>query len=240
MEFDIFGSCLSRDGFEFESNSHKVNQYFSRSSLVSILQPPLSKIDVKIDLESNFLKRTVKDDLTKRFKHYINNPRSKVIIIDLIQERYPLVQLEKSWFTYSADYRRAKLPKGTMIKGNDQLEMYKKNIENIAALFQKYEYVILHEANLAEVYYNNEGDLESFKLYEKDNFFIENGKEYYSLLKENLPNVYSLSLNGFKGTGDHKWGAAPSHYENEYYEKYNEGLDYIVENKKDYSYNHSE
>lgn len=236
MEFDIFGSCLSRDGFEFENSKHKVNQYFARSSLVSVLSKPLSNTDIEIDLETNFLKRTIKDDLTKRFKKYVSKPRSKAIIIDLIQERYPLTKIEGSLFTYSADYRRAKLPKGTMITGFNQLDLYKKNIREIANLFKKYDYVILHEVNLAKEYYDDENNLVPFKLYEKDTFFIENGDIYYSLLKSKLSNVYSLRIEGYKGTNKHKWGAAPSHYENEYYLKFNEGIDYILQNKKDYHY----
>lgn len=239
MEFDIFGSCLSRDGFEFEGNTHKVNQYFSRSSLVSLLYEPLAKKNIEIKLESNFLKRTVKDDLTKRFKSYIKNPKSKVIVVDLIQERYPLVNLEKSWFTYSADYRKANLPKGKMITGLNHLAIYNENIETISSFFKNYDYVILHEATLAKSYYDDIGKVESFKLYEKDKYFIENGYKYYSLLKANLSKVYSLKLEGFLGTSNHKWGAAPSHYEDKYYEMFNQGLDYIINNKKDFHFNNT-
>jgi len=45
-----------------------------------------------------------------------------------------------------------------------------------------------------------------------------------------------LRVQGFKGTDSHKWGAAPSHYEDEYYEKFNEGLNFILKNKEDYYY----
>lgn len=236
MEFDIFGSCLSRDGFEFENNNHKVNSYFARSSLVSVLKQPMEITNLDLNLSSNFLKRTVKDDLNKRFKSYVNNPKSSVIIIDLIQERYSLIKYERSLFTNSPDYGRANLPKGKRITNVQQLELYKNEIVNISKLFKNYDYVILHEANLAEKYYDKEGKLKSFNLSAKDKFFINQGYLYYKLLKENLSNVYSIKLVGFQGTENHKWGASPSHYQDEYYKYFNKGLEYIIENRKDYNY----
>lgn len=234
LNIDIFGSCISRDPFELENNKYTVKNYFARSSLVSLLHKPI-KINIDtVKWPSNFVKRTVNDDLLKRFATYSKSPKSKIIIVDLIQERYSMSSFKDSYYTYSAYHKKAEIPRGKFISGQEHLDLFSSKIIDISNFFKEYEYVIIHEANLAEMYIDKEGREINFKLTEKDKFFIENGQKYYNLLKEHLDNAYTLSLKGYNGANKHKWGLSPSHYENEYYEKFNEGLAYILSEKKDY------
>lgn len=234
MNIDIFGSCITRDPFELENNRYTVNNYFARSSLLSLMYKPIQLNIDAVKWPSNFVKRTVNDDLLKRFATYSKAPKSNVIVIDLIQERYSLSSFKDSWYTYSAYHKKAEIPRGEFISGEKHLNLFKSRITDISKFFKEYQYVIIHEANLAEKYIDEDGQEVNFKLTEKDKFFIESGQEYYNLLKDNLDNAYTLSLKGYNGANKHKWGLSPSHYENEYYEKFNEGLEYILSEKKDF------
>ena len=227
MKVDIFGSCITRDAFEIESNDIEVGNYFSRSSLVSAVHYP-REIKEKINLEHRFLNRSIEQDVTKRFQKYSKNPKSKVLVIDLIQERYSLNFLERSLSTYSPEYVRAKLPKGRLISGKEHLEIFTRYLRKIVRLLSKYELVIIHEANLIDRYKDENNNDVPIKLTQKDKFFIEYGNQYYNLLKENLPSVESIKIGGFYGDPNHKWGMSPSHYETGYYEEFTKQLKTII------------
>lgn len=228
MKVDIFGSCITRDAFAIESNNIGVNAYYSRSSLISAVHKARELKD-DVNLEHKFLKRSVEQDLSKKFRKYSRNPQSKVLIVDLIQERYFLNFLDGSISTYSPDYIRAKLPRGKIIRGDKQLELFKKYIPSIKKMLDRYELVIIHEANLTDRYKDEDNQDTLLKLSKKDEFFIEKGDEYYKVLKENLSRVETIRINGFYADPNHKWGISPSHYEIGYYEEFSKKLKEIIE-----------
>lgn len=227
MKIDVFGSCITRDAFELENSEHEVNAYYSRSSLVSVVHRK-TEIKEDIDLEHNFLKRSVIQDLNKKFRSYSRNPKAKVLVVDLIQERYSLNILDDAISTYSGDYRRAKLPAGKLINGERQLMLFKRYIRNISQMLSSYDLVILHEANLTDRFKNESGEYEKLKLLTMDKFFIDKGDEYYRILRENLEKVETIKIDGYYADTNHKWGVSPSHYERGYYEEFLVQLDKIL------------
>jgi hypothetical protein len=65
-KIDFFGSCVSRDVFNFcHESSLKVGTYIARTSLFSLFYTPLAYDDVNMDLSSNFQKRMVENDMFK-------------------------------------------------------------------------------------------------------------------------------------------------------------------------------
>lgn len=237
MKLDIFGSCISRDPFTFDNNNHSVNVYISRTGLVSAIQDPVNEDFKNVKLENNFFKRVLTEDFSKRFKTYAQNPTSKAIVVDLIQERYKInYRKDGGVVTYSPEHIKTKMPIGKLTNHEEQFKLYRENIKEIAKLFENYEMVILHEANLSRTYKDAAGDVHNFDLRNMDEYFIEDGQKYYDLLKNELNNIYTLNLKGFTGTTEHKWAPAPAHYEEGYNKMFNEGLDYILENKKDFHF----
>src|SRR5699024_1907429 len=154
----------------------------------------------------------------------------------LIQERYGVHQYNEGLYTYSHDYRVSKLPIGKIIRYDEHFEMFKDQINKIANVLSNYEVVILHEANLTPVYYAKDQLLSKLAINDTDSYFMQNGSKYYNLFKEHVPNVYSLKINGYIGTELHKWGPGKAHYEDEYHEKVNSGLDHIINHKEDFYY----
>lgn len=236
MQFDIFGSCISRDPFEFESNNHNVGKYIARSGLVSSVHPKKFDDSFNFDLGNNFRNRCLNEDLQKDFKNYTKETNSKALIVDLIQERYGLNQYEGGYYTYSQDHRLSKVPVGKIVRFDEHYNLFKEYIGEIAEILSAYEVIILHEANLCPIYYSKDGNIEKLAMNETDEYFIKNGSRYYNLFKDIVPNTYTLRINGCIGTEEHKWGPGKAHYENKYHDIFNQGIDYIIENKKDFYY----
>lgn len=235
MQFDIFGTCVTRDAFTFENNNHTVNNYSSRSSLVSAIQQPLKIDDSTIELDSNFFDRVVREDLNKKFKRYSKKPKAKAIIVDLIQERHPLNIIDGVGITtFSEQYVKCKLPIGRLYQDDRKLRIFEKNISKIVKLFENYEMIILHEVSIGDKYITKDGQINDLKIKDVDRYFIKKGHVYHKLFKENIPDIKTIKIDGYLVDDNNKWGAAPSHFEKDYYLKFNEGLDYVIKNNKDF------
>ena len=102
IKFNIYGSCVSRDIFEYdEMKDMKLLQYVARQSVLSCMSEPVSVSDEQIELDSPFQKRMVLMDLRKNtFDIFEENP-GDYLLIDLIDERLPLGKLGNSYFTVS-------------------------------------------------------------------------------------------------------------------------------------------
>src|SRR5699024_9508911 len=205
MHIDIFGSCISRDPFELESNRYSVGKYMARSSFVSTIHGKKFDNKTEFDLGNNFRNRCLNDDLQKESVEYMETSDSPILLVDLIQERYGVHQYNEGLYTYSHDYRVSKLPIGKIIRYDEHFEMFKDQINKIANVLSNYEVVILHEANLTPVYYAKDQLLSKLAINDTDSYFMQNGSKYYNLFKEHVPNVYSLKINGYIGTELHKW-----------------------------------
>lgn len=236
MKFDVFGSCITRDPFEFSSSNHTVGKYIARSSLVSAADDKPLSMPIEFDLGNNFRNRCLNDDLQKDFRNYVHNSESEVLVIDLIQERYGLNRLNDGLFTYSQDFRKAKLPIGKIIRYDNHFELFKKYIYKISDMLSGYKTIIIHEANLCPIYYKNNGEIGSLPINETDEYFLEHGSKYYNLIKEIVPNTFSLKITGYIGSETHKWGPGKAHYEDEYHQRFNEGLDFILKENDNFYY----
>jgi hypothetical protein len=63
MNVTIFGSCVTRDIFDFVEENESVYRYFARSSVVSVVSKPIKINLEEINLKSSFQKRIVYYDL---------------------------------------------------------------------------------------------------------------------------------------------------------------------------------
>ena len=92
----IFGSCVSRDIFNFKNlKSHEVIEYFARSSFASAFQSVIVLDNYSINLDSAFQRRIVHSDLTKEFPLALESLFYDQLLIDLIDERFDLFIFHK-------------------------------------------------------------------------------------------------------------------------------------------------
>ena len=104
MRLAIWGSCVTRDVLEVDAHPFELD-YHARTSWVSQASgaqtPP-----VKTPAGSGFGERMVREDLTKEVVADLVASQPEMLVVDLIDERFDVVQVKGSWYTMSDYYGR--------------------------------------------------------------------------------------------------------------------------------------
>ncbi|WP_226581157.1 DUF6270 domain-containing protein [Halobacillus litoralis] len=239
VNFDILGSCVTRDAFELTKakSDYSIINYFARSSLISIYSAPMFiKVD-GIELDSNFQKRTVYNDLNKIFNKYIETSTSDYLIIDFIDERYDVASYKDSYITLSDEFRNSNLPGIFEFNKSGDTKNYFELWEQSALSFlhqlkavRAPSSVILHKAYWMKTYIDNEGNIVEFPDQDKITLNNKRLERFYSFIERNLPGIVkTIQLDGdYHGDINHKWGLSPFHYEERYYEAFIKAVASIV------------
>ena len=102
INVDIFGSCVTRDLFEFDKQRcFKINEYIARQAVISSLSKPLYYSKENIHLSSNFQKKQIESDLNKDIFLKLQNSLGEYLIIDMIEERFKIAKIDRSYITVS-------------------------------------------------------------------------------------------------------------------------------------------
>ena len=240
----IFGSCVSRDLLEFrKQNNFGLKQYFARCSIVSAVSSPIVVVEQEISLDSKFQKRQVMADLDKRMWRELERDKPDYLMVDFIDERFPSGKCGNSYFTLSNEMVQSGYVKDYKVIERKKISSFirstfhkdKKNVfvidnrsiekwldvfwDRVLRIYQA-DKIILHEAKMADDYYDEDGEIKRFS----ENYLEHNKKinellEYmYNYSKRKLKNCISISVDSKRyATCQHKWGLAPMHYTNEYY-----------------------
>lgn len=108
----IYGSCVTRDPFASVPNDYTLTGYICRSSFASAFANEpfdlgLSQLDPEGVLVSKFQRRMVHSDLKKNAISRISSLGSTdTIVIDLVDERFPLMFKKGTLATYSNEVQR--------------------------------------------------------------------------------------------------------------------------------------
>lgn len=232
---NLFGSCVTRDVFEYNtSNCLNLGQYIARQSILSAVSPSVQIVEEHIELDSKFQKRMVLMDLEKNTFEVLQKNTSDYLIIDLIDERFPLVKYNNSYFTASNEavkgcsflkelnkhYKR--IANGKLCVGNDEMEEYIDTFCNKISSIYKSNKIIIHRALLVDYYEDKNGKIRKF-----DNNHIKNNQRInyilsymYDAIIDRLPGAYVIDeMNDTYADERHKWGLAPMHFQSNYYLK---------------------
>ncbi|EAJ6392979.1 hypothetical protein E5G36_09245, partial [Campylobacter coli] len=133
----IFGSCVSRDIFEYDEQKHfELVGYYARSSFTSLSSNAMIEQDVLDNIISPFQKRMVLYDMNKSFIDRIKRNDFDCLLIDFIDDRFHFYKLSNdSIVTLSNEYKKAKgkLYSSNMIysKSQEHIDLWKKGIEKV-------------------------------------------------------------------------------------------------------------
>ena len=242
----IFGSCTSRDIFEFDkANRFCIKAYIARQSIISSLAAPVNLDFSAISLRSNFQKRQVINDLKKTTFDILNSSHSKYLIIDLIDERFHLLKANGSIITLSNEFSESGLMNNNFIEceifkiSNWKIFKHRKGILGYSYMFDNkllewyiYQFcqkilsiydaenIIIHRAIMADQYISKTGAITHFpKHYLKYNKLINEKLNYmYDYLGKFMPNAHIINKGSkYYADENHKWGLAPMHYCDQYY-----------------------
>lgn len=229
----VHGGCVSRDAFE-SSDAPPLSDYRARSSLVSAFDEHSSGIPESA-LESNsseFQRRMLRTDLNSELPSLLKNSRFDYFLIDLIIERTVLAQTATGGVvtlspefikTGLSDYIQNKLEhKGQ--KYYDDFEVaWKKLVEIVGE-----DRILVNRVYWASDFENG-NPVQNPRGSRIQNEHLE---KLYSIIELNSPNVRWLNYSSelLRANENHKWGAAPYHFGNAFYEAQREAIHAAIVN----------
>jgi hypothetical protein len=101
----IFGSCVTRDLFEHPELRPALSVYGARSSVISVVSPPVPIDEQHVVLSSGWQRRCVLADFQKTFFTSLAEARPDWLVIDLIDERFDLLRCAGSLVTRSSAFQ---------------------------------------------------------------------------------------------------------------------------------------
>lgn len=230
IKVNIHGSCVSRDIFRFDSNEQfKVMNYIGRNSIVSLSYPPVDLCDFRTVADSYKLaweQRMIYYDCKKIVMDKIVSD-CDYLIIDLIDERFGILESDLGLLTYSqvlqrSEYIKELVPYRIRDVKPDTDEFY--NAYKNYALYLKKHFdvhkIIIHEAYPVSIYLGADNKLYLFDSNEinKNKKICSKLKKGYELLETFLPESHILRMpHDTMAFEKHMWGKAAVHYVDDYY-----------------------
>lgn len=243
VNINILGSCVTRDAIQ-KTNKYNLSNYFARTSIISIMSQTYPIKFEDILLNSNFQRKSVYQDASKETLQKLMNQPSEYLIIDLIDERFKLIQMRESILTLSNELRGSSILNNLTYKelerdNKEVLELWYKSAD---AFFRKVlnvynpSKVILHKTFWREKYLNQAKQQNDFsdvvmKEIQKQNRLL---KYYYDYCESIVPSISVVDMtdDSFLSCENHTWGLAPYHFEKAYYDVFLKKLDNIIFNKQ--------
>lgn len=229
VKIGILGSCVTRDTFEYlPAHYFQIDPVFSRTSLISLMTPPIPLSYQDINLASEWQKRMVLFDFQKKLWEVLATQSVDLLIVDFIDERFDLLFQDGSYVTRSHELAES----GIESSGKYQFQLiprfdpvtrqtWKWFCEMFIYKLEHYlppEKIILHMAPWM-THYRSGSEVLPFEFPEwiaSNNTELE---EYYQHFTRIWKGVHTLDLRGkgFVSDANHRWGLQPYHYEDAYY-----------------------
>ena len=224
----IYGSCVSRDIFRFQSDGFIVVDYYARSSLISLGTAPLEFSPEDVCLESKFQKRMVIRDLTKDLYSRLEIHDYDVLLMDFIDERLNIISIGDVKITKSKELSNS----GLMHKYIDfnEIDRFEMDfclweeacdtfINNIINYINP-DRIILLEAFGAKKYRKQDGTVHVFpeniiKYINSRNSLLES---YYKYFLDNFRTCQVVNCEEAIADESHLWGLSPFHFTQDWYE----------------------
>ncbi|MGR4068062.1 DUF6270 domain-containing protein [Billgrantia sp. C5P2] len=222
----ILGSCVTRDGFSYASNDDlKLAGYMARTSLASQSRRSWFDESILVNIDSPFQKKMVEFDMKKNMTKKIQNTDFDLLIVDLIDDRFDLVeQSEDCYATRSVEFLKGLngKPVGRIIPhGSEEYEvLWRQGFEKLLSCLVncgKKEKIRVNE-----VYWATKTDHgKSIQGFAADRIKEENDllSQRYGYMRRILgkDQFYSFEDKYFVADENHKWGVSPFHYTSFYY-----------------------
>ncbi|MEU5875439.1 DUF6270 domain-containing protein [Glycomyces sp. NPDC047369] len=222
MHCSIIGSCVTRDAGDLGSRPLPAPEhFFSRTRIQSIVSTPTPLADNEVRLDSEFQRRVVLEDHDKtpaRVLPTLGHP----IVIDLIDERAPLIDTGHGLVSASLPFQQAGLDgrAGTPVPEDRALTdggPFAEAARRFAALLPD-QPIVVHRALWATADVNGE-PLGNHLLGARSNAWLERA---YDLVEAAIGDrATSVAPPAELRVADpsHRWGLAPFHFPDAYYDE---------------------
>ncbi len=232
----IYGSCVSRDILAIcNDTKFDLSAYIARQSVLSAVSQSIPVGTIPLHNDSPFRVRMVKSDLEKDAFEILKASKSDYLLLDLIDERFPLLSLFGSYITASPEFyesapeqcRSAKKLEKYIRDGQLYLddccaeELLEKFCTRLKEIY-KPEQIILHHAVMVDAYYSKSGQLKSFEpsKIHQNHHMNKIMDVMFSRMLSYLSGAHVIQeCDGIAADENHKWGLSAMHYRREYYER---------------------
>ncbi|GEO88697.1 hypothetical protein AFL01nite_10240 [Aeromicrobium flavum] len=227
MRVMILGSCVTRDAFECQQKPWPIEleEYFARSALASAMDPrPFTGVDLS-RIGSAFQRKVVEFDLTDAFPRALEEGRYDLLVYDLIDERFDVVQnAEGALATRSSEFNssgydasadevvRTATPAAFALWEQGWTAL----VERLSALGR------LDDLRINRAYWASEveGGGEFPPVFTPERIATANAyldRLYERAAKDIGPEgFYEFTDRELLAAGEHRWGVSPFHYTNAY------------------------
>lgn len=237
MTFAIIGSCVTRDIWGFADRHYEGHgKYFARTSLACFTSPvvPLKQTDLKA-LPSAFQRASIIADAYRQSLPWVIENKPSKIILDLIDERFDLVDtgrglLNNSFELHASGVVKTLFPKARLIKkySDEGISLWTDGIHKLLDDIRAHTpetKVILHRAWFQNRVQVPGGDPVTWErdvaLPGRTGTIDEfNGlltKLYQISADAGLTTVVEASTRNQVAAAQHQWGTNPIHYVDDYY-----------------------
>ena len=239
----IFGSCISRDVFNYiDKNIMVVKTNIQRNAIKSIWSEALPQNLVNdAPGNSSWANRMLRISCLKHLTEVIRTAPTDYIMLDLYEERLPIYQLTienktillpkyggTEWLVGQLKYNDAKVLNGWDFSDDFLTENVKKTIDYLLQ-FYKQEQIIINEAYLLKEYIEdnlNICPMPNQSYIDRINLHLE---KMYDLVKSFLPNAHIIKMpKNTLAEKYHIWGLANVHAERSFYEYVAESVGVIA------------
>ncbi|WP_201511649.1 DUF6270 domain-containing protein [Psychrobacter alimentarius] len=230
--FYIYGSCVSRDAFALTDNN--VLDPVGYTARYSMARLNFSEVHNEYDtslLKSDFQREILKRELNNNLLDDITKANPDFIIIDFIDDRFGLVEIEEGVFvTNSFELRNTKITDATSkvfsAKSENFFSLWTSGIDFFLEYAKNNNFLdrIIINAVFWAKKYDNGLDINN---YPNSEFNSQNYIDSFNNLLERQYGYLSDKLNSDQfifypkelnvASLNHKWGNAPFHYTNEFY-----------------------
>ncbi|WP_338799470.1 DUF6270 domain-containing protein [Pseudomonas monteilii] len=228
----IFGSCVSRDVIEFDTDGDiALTNYFARSSMAGVGTAACGRSVSLSEIASAFQKRIVGYELDKTFLQTIETIDFEILLIDLIDERFALAQSadEKTIVTLSNELLKSDFliaysdHKKIAAISDDYFSFWERGwavlVEKLRSI-KKLEAVLVNKVFWAteDINGNSLDSMYREGWIEKNNAFLS--KMYKRMARNLQPHQFvNFSESELRADPEHKWGVSAFHYTPGVYKK---------------------
>lgn len=216
--------------FRLFPDEAEVASYHSRSSLISLMSPPLDVDDTGVEWPSNFARRCVLADFRKTFFDELEAAAPDLLIIDLMSERFDLYRAPGTFVTRSWDlvdsgldarceYRLERAPRESDATQAAWCEHSREFAGVLRSRFPGLP-VILHKASWTPRYRDGRA-IRRFPRNWRSRISRRNEllEACHAQLEQVLPGLATVEpRRPYVADAGHRWGLGTSHYEPGYYE----------------------
>lgn len=225
----IYGSCVSRDTFEFLGDDFVLNSYVARQSLISAGTSATEILPKLSPIASSFQQRMVRGDLHGDLFRVLKSqaPQTDLLVVDLVDERGGVIELGEGRFVsklsefWRAGGREASSGRRHLEFGSDDhFEKWTEGVRRfVGELFdlELLDRTVVIKAPWAELTDTDE----SFEL---PNWMMDpvraNGLyvRYFDYLASLGLEILELPPHLVRTSESHKWGISPYHFMRDAYE----------------------